>query len=45
MKSANFTPFLPFGNKKIPENWILLFQFAENKVSGSVNQRIQKIWP
>ena len=32
--------------KKNPENWILfLFQFAENKVGGSVNQRIKKVWP
>ena len=24
---------------------LFLFQFAENKVGGSVNQKIKKVWP
>ena len=46
MESADFPHFQPVGNKKNPENRILfLFQFAENKVGGSVNHKIKKVWP
>ena len=47
VEKCNFFFFFSWSAiKKNPEKRILfLFHFAENKVGGSVNQKIKKVWP